>query len=378
MSRLTFSFKVPKVFRDLTEFAVFLRKYSRSRGYQQFSKFEKGKTVLVDLLYKKRGRYARPFLHFGTVGLIFLVVTFGPLIFAAGDVNEVDESAQGLLAAAEAFSTDFYTVQAEEVRQYRGGEIITHSVADGETFSTIAAQYGIQSPTIYWENELTDTSKLKPGQSLKILPVNGVRHKVTRGETVFTIAKKYGLDESQAQVIVDYPFNEFLNDETFELTTGQQLMIPDGVKPQPKGVKRFTFDAPAGAVAVVTGAGSGQFLWPVAGHIGRVTQGYRFYHQAFDIANRAGGSIIAADAGTVVVAGYIDNGGYGNRVIVDHGNGFRTLYAHLSVNQVNPGDQVSRGQVLGQMGNTGRSTGTHLHFEISQGGVKHNPGSFIR
>lgn len=378
MSRFSFKLGVPQVAKDIAEFAKFLRVYVRSRGYQQFSQFEKGKDVLVDLLYKKRGRYSRPFMHFGTVGLIFFVVTFGPLVFQSSSDRDQVEGSQAVLATADAFSTDFLTVQAEEVAQYRGGEVITHTVSEGETFSSIAERYGIQAPTIYWENDLSSTSTLKPGQELRILPVNGVRHKVQRGETIFTIAKKYGLDDSQAQVIVDYPFNEFLNDETFELATGQQLMIPDGVKPAPKGQTRITFDQPAGPVTVRTGAGSGSFIWPVAGHVGRITQGYRFYHRAYDIANRAGGSIIASDKGTVTVAGWVDNGGYGRRVMIDHGNGFVTLYAHLSSVQVTPGQFVNKGDVLGQMGSTGRSTGVHLHFEIRQGSVYHNPGNFIQ
>src|SRR5690606_18255136 len=106
---------------------------------------------------------------------------------------------------------DFYTLQAEEVQQYRGGEIINHVVEEGETVSSIADRYGLRPETILWENDLTERAQIKPGQELRILPVDGIRHKVVRGETIFTIAKKYGLDDSQAQVIVDYPFNEFLN-----------------------------------------------------------------------------------------------------------------------------------------------------------------------
>ncbi|MCB9801451.1 MAG: M23 family metallopeptidase, partial [Pseudomonadales bacterium] len=191
-------------------------------------------------------------------------------------------------------------------------------------------------------------------------------------ETIFSIAKKYGLDNTQAQVIVDYPFNEFLNDETFELATGAEIMIPGGVPPKKAApVSRI---ATTQAVDIVPGAGSGQFVWPAAG---RITQGYSFYHKAIDIANRAAGPILAADAGTVVGAGWLDNSGYGNRVLIDHGNGFVTLYAHLSVVQVSAGQQVSKGAVIGQMGSTGRSTGTHLHFEIRKGGLL-NPLSFLQ
>jgi murein DD-endopeptidase MepM/ murein hydrolase activator NlpD len=311
-------------------------------------------------------------LHFGTIGLIFVAVTFGPLIFTKDAEKNLPQDSQGILASADVGSTSFFTSQAEEVKQYRGGEVIVHSVQEGETLSSIAERYGIDVSTILWENELTEKTKLKPGQELKILPVNGVRHKVKKGETIFTIAQKYELDESQAQVIVDYPFNEFLNNETFELAIGQQLMIPGGVKketavPLPKG-KFAALTPDAGAVSA-----TGSFVWPAAG---RITQGYSFYHRAYDIANKGGGSILAADSGVVVSAAW-DGSGYGNKVIVDHG-AYQTLYAHMSVIQVQVGQRVGKGNVIGQMGSTGRSTGVHLHFEVRQGGVGLNPGQFLR
>ena len=309
-------------------------------------------------------------MHFGTIGLVFLVITVGPVLLTQNDNSVEGEGAQTVISAA-AYGETFSTSQAEEVARFRGGEIITHVVAEGETLSSIASRYSLDPSTVMWENDLTESSVLKPGQELRILPVDGVRHKVARGETIFSIAKKYGLDNTQAQVIVDYPFNEFLNDETFELATGQQIMIPGGVPPKKAApVKKI---ASSGPVEVAVGAGSGQFIWPAAG---RITQGYSFYHKAIDIANRAGGPILAADAGTVVGAGWLDNSGYGNRVIVDHGNGFITLYAHMSAVQVSAGQQVGRGVVLGQMGSTGRSTGVHLHFEIRKGGLL-NPLSFL-
>jgi len=375
MSQVTVQFKLPKWISDIGVFVKFLRMYVRVRGYERFSQFENLKDVLVYLLYKRRGRYARPFLHFGTISLIFFVVTFGPFLFR--EDNEVSETgSQGILAAADVQATGFYTVQSEAVRQYRGGEIITHRVQEGETLSEIANRYGLQVETILWENDLAANATLKPNQELRILPVDGVRHKVARGETIFTVGKRYGLDdESQVQVIVDYPFNEFLNEETFELATGQFLMVPGGVPPrapaQPARQARVVAITPDAGTVTATGS----FVWPAAG---RITQGYFFYHKAIDIANRGGGPILAADSGVVTVAGWVDNGGYGNRVQIDHGNGFVTLYAHLSSVQVRPGQRVNRGDVIGQMGSTGRSTGVHLHYEIRQGGVLLNPLNYLQ
>jgi murein DD-endopeptidase MepM/ murein hydrolase activator NlpD len=361
-------------FADVIPFLLFLRMYIRLRLYRWFQRFEVGKDAVVDLLYKKRGKYVRPFLHFGTIGLIFFVISVGPLVFSRTDDEGNREDLRGVLTTA-AYGSSFYTQQAEEVRQFRGGEIITHVVQEGETLSSIAERYSLEVTTILWENKIAEKTVIKPGTELKILPVDGVRHQVARGETIYSIGQKYGLDKAQVQVIVDYPFNEFSNDETFELATGQFLVVPDGVVQARKTevvrpATRIVQTTPdAGSVTAV-----GSFVWPAAG---RITQGYRFYHKALDIANSSGGPILASDGGTVIASGW-DPSGYGNRVLVDHGNGYITLYGHLSVLQVVPGQTVNRGAVLGQMGSTGRSTGTHLHFEIRQGGVLHNPSQFLQ
>jgi murein DD-endopeptidase MepM/ murein hydrolase activator NlpD len=202
-----------------------------------------------------------------------------------------------------------------------------------------------------------------------------VVHIVRKGDTIYSIAKKYGMgDEAGAQGIVNYPFNSFTDDETFGLAIGQIVMVPDGVMPEagvlpPSNLaRRLTPDA--GTVSA-----TGQFIWPASGGI---SQGYRFYHKAVDISNKGGGAILAADSGTVIVAGWPDNYGYGNRVMIDHGNGYVTLYAHMSSISVSVGQTVSRGNVIGSMGSTGRSTGVHLHFEVRQGGVLHDPLNFLQ
>jgi murein DD-endopeptidase MepM/ murein hydrolase activator NlpD len=367
-----------QLFIDLRAFGSFVRTYIKHRFYGIFSWFENFKDKFVDVLYMQRGKYTKPFLHFGTIGLTFLMVTLGPSLLSKPDENQQQRvMASPVLSTATAAAPDFYTSQAEEVRQYRGGEIISHIVADGETISSIAERYGLKPSTIFWENNLTEKSTIKPGQELSILPVDGVRHKVARGETIYSIGKKYGLDGSQVQMIVDYPFNEFLNDETFGLVVGQYLMVPEGVKAEVRlpanvaNTTRFgTLTPDAGTVSAL-----GSFIWPASGGI---TQGYSFFHKAIDIANRAAGPILAADAGLVTTAGWPDSSGYGNRVVIDHGNGYVTLYAHMSVVQVVEGQRVKRGDVIGQMGSTGRSTGTHLHFEIRQGGALLNPLSFLK
>jgi LysM repeat protein len=364
--------KVHTFLLDIKVFVTYVHAYTRRRLYRWFQRFETVKDALVDILYQKRGRYVRPFLHLGTIGLSFAMITLGPLVLAQADESEAQQ-VQGVLSVGA--TTSFATQQATEVRQFRGGEIITHVVSDGETLSSIAQRYGLQVSTLLWENKLNERSPIRSGMELRILPIDGVRHQVARGESIFTIARRYGLDVSQAQVIVDYPFNEFLNDETFALATGQFVMVPDGVMPAPQAPAVTRPAVPVAQLTPTAGSvtAAGSFVWPAAG---RITQGYRFYHKAIDIANRAGGPILTADSGTVTAAGWA-NGGYGIHVVVDHGNGFQTLYAHLSVLQVSVGQTVNRGDVLGQMGNTGRSTGTHLHFEIRQGGVFHDPMQYL-
>jgi murein DD-endopeptidase MepM/ murein hydrolase activator NlpD len=198
--------------------------------------------------------------------------------------------------------------------------------------------------------------------------VTGIVHKVEAGDTIYTIAKKYKVD---AQAIVNFPFNEFSDPDTFALTPGQMLVVPNGVVEEVKSVQQYyaqQYTPPPGSTA-----GSGSFIWPTQGI---VTQYPIWYHMAFDIANNALPPVWASDAGTVVAAGW-DNTGYGNRIMIDHGNGYQTLYGHLSQINVSVGQSVARGAVIGRMGSTGRSTGPHLHFEVRQGGKILNPAAFV-
>ena len=118
--------------------------------------------------------------------------------------------------------------------------------------------------------------------------------------------------------------------------------------------------------------GTGEFMWPTEG---RITQRSWHCHHAVDVANSEGTPIYAADSGSVVVAGWKE-GGYGYTVVINHGNGFHTLYAHLSVISVSVGESVAKGQQVGLMGNTGHSTGSHLHFEIREGSQLCDPLEF--
>lgn len=370
------------IFAEFGEFLQFFWSYFARRFQRYFVRFEIVKGFLVDNLYRRRGKYARPFVHSGMMGLLFLGVTLGPLVLS--EQAQADELAEGTLPTAVVLgaSTDptylaqVNTQSSQSVIDFRGGEILDYEVREGDTLGSIAEKFDLSLETLLWANDLKETSKIKPGETIKVPPIDGIVHTVRKGDTIYSIAKKYGLgdDQAAAQGILNYPFNTFADDETFGLAIGQLVMVPDGVMPEEvaaspsRFARRLTPDA--GTVSAF-----GSFIWPASGGI---SQGYKTYHGALDIANRGGGAILAADAGTVVVAGWPDNSGYGNRVVIDHGNGFVTLYAHLSSIGVVAGQTVSRGAVLGSMGCTGRCSGTHLHFEIRSGGVLHNPLEYLR
>ena len=370
-------YKKQSIYSELQEFAVFLRSYLFKHGYKWFGSFEFAKGLFVDILYQQRGKYTRPVLHTGMIALLFLGVTIGPLVVdqqpdvLAQEFNQAEEGQVLGVTTEDMSSYGTSTLSGEGVLAYRGGEVIEYQVKEGETISQIAERYGLTEDTVLWANGLQSKDKIKVGQKIEVLPVDGIMHKVKKGDTVYSVAKKY---ESNPQAIVDYPFNTFINVDTFSLAIGQEIMVPDGILPKVKPV------SPRSAIArnLTPNAGkvsaNGRFVWPATG---RISQGYRFYHKAIDIANKGGGPILAADAGTVTVSGWPSNEGYGNRVIIDHGNGFRTLYAHLSKLNVVAGQTVKQGDVLGTMGSTGRSTGTHLHFEIRQGSVLHNPLNYL-
>jgi len=331
---------------------------------------EKTKSIFATALYRQRGRLAKRLMHSGMAGITAFGIMVAPIVAQEFPQDRVDpwESLSPtavLSAATENPSTS--TLVSEKMR----GEIIEYTVQEGDTVGTIAEKFGISIDTIRWQNDLNSRDQIKVGQTIEILPVTGVSHKVKKGDTVHSIAKKY---DTSAQGIVDFPYNTFMNDETFELAIGQVLIVPDGVMPSSTPwspstrVRKLTPDA--GTVVA-----SGRFVWPASGTI---SQYYAWYHRAIDIANKAAPNILAADAGAVVIAGWPDGYGYGNRVLIDHGNGYQTLYAHLSSIYVVPGQTVNRGDAIGRMGSTGRSTGIHLHFEVRLNGSFLNPVTVLK
>ena len=354
--------------------------YSR-RKIKYFSTFfETSKNLVVKILMQGRGIHQKSFWHGSIITLALVGIltsgVFGGQSLISASYPGVGEPDPRFVSAFEPFPNgpviqgfqDPHTLVSQKPRS----EIEKYVVEDGDTISSIAKKKGISVDTIKWANDLTGDN-IKPGDTLKILPVSGVSHVVKNGDSLESVAKKYSAEQ---QAILDFPFNDVPDD--FKLKVGQLLIIPEGsppevaapkAKPQPQylaqGPQSPAFQAPFGA----------QFIWPTGGQI---TQYYAWYHPGVDIANRAAPGIAASDGGTVVVAGWPDNQGYGNRVVIDHGNGYRSLYAHLSNIYVSVGETISRGQLVGQMGSTGRSTGTHLHLEIHYKGVPINPLAILK
>jgi len=355
---------------DFRDFLVAWRHFLTVRSRRTFYSFEKGKSWFAEKLYARRGRLARPFSHFGMASLVALGIVLAPVLAKNfPGINQEEEGRGGplVLSAFDIDKLDTATTISEKPR----AEIMEYEVRPGDTISGIASKFGISLDTLRWANDLSSIEAIKPGQILKILPVTGVAHKVKRGETIYSIAKHYS---TEAQGIVDFPFNSFANDETFELAVGQILVVPDGVMPkvQPWAPGAYVAQKTPDAGTV---SATGQFIWPTAGTLAQL---FRWYHKGIDISNKSAPAILAADAGKVVVAGWPDNIGYGNRVVIDHGNGFQTLYGHLAKIYVVAGQTVKRGDQIGQMGTTGRSTGVHLHFEIRQNGAAVDPLAYLK
>lgn len=353
--------------RDFKEFSGLWWEFTTRHLRRAFFGFEAVKSFITEGLYKQRGRLARPFVHSGMGTIAAIGIMLVPIISEElpGRASPWQAPSPSAVLAAATENPETATLVSDKVRD----RIIEYEVQQGDTVSSIAEKFGISQDTIIWENNLSKKTVLKPGQTLRILPVAGISYKVQKGETIYSIAKR---TNSEPQAIVDFPFNTFVNDETFALAVGQVLIIPDGTPPAqapaPSSFARRTPDA--GTVTA-----SGDFVWPASG---RISQGFAWYHKGVDIANKDGPDILAADAGTIILAGWPDNAGYGNRIIIDHGNGYTTLYAHMAQIYVTVGQTVRRGSPIGKMGSTGRSTGTHLHIEIRRDGVAINPLELLR
>lgn len=320
---------------------------------------------------------------------IFLIGTVIPPYVpkeALADQSSTENDSSQFLLVEEGFLMKTSSLTDQTARRAYG-EGLLHMVEAGESIESIAQKYHVKPDTIRWSNSFPPGLGLQPGQQLVILPVDGVLHTVARGQTLLAIADLY-----------DRPLEDIIRQNHIQggvIIAGQELIIPGGrpilqrpsdggvspgMQPKPKpsvpGVSKPTTPpspkAPTGAVAT---ASAGIFQNPC--NQCSITQYYHPGHYALDIQTKGDiRPIFAAEAGTVIRAENGWNGGYGNVIEIDHGNGVVTLYGHNEVLYVQSGDTVTRGQEIAKMGRTGRvygATGIHTHFEVRVNGVKKNP-----
>ena len=283
-------------------------------------------------------------------------------------------------------SSDVHTIIPTRPRM----EILKYTVQQGDTLFGIAEKFGLKPETILWGNWYQmsgDPHLLRPDQELNILPVDGALHEWTEGEGLNGVAEFYGVT---AQDIIDWPGNPLEPDLDLSnpgIEAGTELVIPGGRREPPSWqMVRITRSNPAVANILGPGAcpatysgpiGDGIFGWPTPS---TWISGYNYLpgvHEAIDIGGSTGNAIYAADDGVVVYAGWND-WGYGYVIVLDHGNGWQTLYGHLSQLNVGCGQAVYQGNVIAGMGCTGNCSGTHLHFEMRNdvfGRV--NPSNFL-
>ena len=273
-------------------------------------------------------------------------------------------------------------------------DVIIYEVEKGDTIFRIAEKYNLSPETILWGNYETlydDPHSLTPGQMLNILPIDGVYYQWHAGDGLNGVSQYYGVTPES---IIEWEGNglsyETIGDYAFpNIEPDTWLIIPGGRREFVNwSAPRITRENPA--VAKVYGPGycgevmegpigTGVFIWPT---VERWISGYDYSpetnHRAIDIAGHLGNAIWAVDSGVVVYAGWND-WGYGEVIVIDHGNGWQSLYAHLSAYNVECGSYVYQGDVIGSMGSTGRSSGPHLHFELrSDEFGKVDPKNFLQ
>ena len=249
-------------------------------------------------------------------------------------------------------------------------DVTTYVVQNGDTLGGIANRFAITQKTILSANNMANVNFIKPGQELLIPPITGVLHKVTKGDTIASIAKKYKVAE---QDVLD--FNHLA--DAGAISPDQSIMVPGGELPEPVPAPAapgrqpsYGGTAPGSAPAI----GGGKLNWPTVGR--KINQYFRYGHTGIDAECKYSDPLYAAREGTVSAVIY-QRYGYGYHVMINHGGGLTTLYGHASKIFVKPGQRVSRGQSIAMCGSTGRSTGTHVHFETIVNGRKVNPLSYL-
>jgi hypothetical protein len=297
------------------------------------------------------------------------VVTTGS-VGLPGLMQPVEES---FIPRRSSLHTDFPNRPRQDIR--------TYTVRQGDSVFEIADKFNIQPETVLWANyaQLNDNPHMiSLDMELSIPPADGVLYEWQENDTIEAIANLFNAD---AQDILNWPGNHFdlVNPQ---VEAGALVLVPEGrrefrqwlIPTIPRGragVSQAVYGSGACEGGYDGAYGTGTFIWPAGNHI-LSGNDYWSGHLAIDIAAGGGAPIYAVDSGVVVFAGW-STGGYGNVVIIDHGNGYQTVYAHLSSVSVRCGQSVSQGTIIGVAGDTGNSTGPHLHFEVRYQGGFVNP-----
>ena len=254
---------------------------------------------------------------------------------------------------------------------------VEYRVVRGDSIFAIAESYNLKPETVLWANYEVlqdDPHSLKPGQILKIPPTDGIFYQIKENDTLESVAEQF---KATVEDIVNYPGNDIDLAEP-KVESGSWVMVPGGerefvqwlvptVATGASGTSSTNASAcPGGAV------GGGGFAWPADNNF-LSGNDYWSGHLGIDIAAGEGAPVYAADSGVVTMAQGGYNYGYGNVIQIDHGNGYTTIYAHLSVIGVGQCESVGARQWIGSAGSTGNSQGAHLHFEVRQGGGFINP-----
>jgi murein DD-endopeptidase MepM/ murein hydrolase activator NlpD len=315
-----------------------------------------------------RGRLGRPVANIIVLAVAFVVFTFGEILSSSKFVNSQEINPDYMSNVTDILpnrNTALTLVPDDRKR----AESFVYNIQSGDTLSGIGQKFKISVDAIKYVNGLTDSSVLAVGDAVTIPPVSGLIHKVKDGDSLSSIAEKYDV---APQAIAD--FNYIL--DTSSLAIGSELVVPGAKVPQPVYIPQVPVYTPQTPLANVPNLGDG-WVWPTSTRI--ITQYFAWYHNGLDIAVPWGWgmpSLYATSSGTVTRAGW-DPWGLGLVVTINHGNGYESVYGHMSRIDVGYGEKVSRGEMVGLMGNTGRSTGPHVHFTIKANGVAQNPLNYV-
>lgn len=328
------------------------------------------KVLIVSKLIWSRGRLAKPIITTVVIGTAFTVFTFGKIFSSSTFVVNQPVSADYLETTNDIIPKKeiALTTIPEERRR---SENFVYKVEPGDSLYSIGEKFKISVDALQYTNGLTDNSILKIGQEMTIPPAAGLIHKVESGDSLTSIAEKYDVP---VQAIAD--FNYLL--DTSKLTLGTELVIPGGKVPKYVPPVIYIPEGPTSVGAGQASPNKSMCVWPTTFRI--ITQYFSWYHNGVDIASSGGAAmppLLACMGGTVVRAGW-DPWGLGLHVRIDHGNGYETVYGHMSRLDVSYGQHVKRGEVIGLMGSTGNSTGPHVHYMVKYNGVAQNPFNYIQ